>query len=49
MWACTFIITLSLLVFVAFQLFNPYFFQIDTCLDRGGKWNYEIKRCEGID
>jgi hypothetical protein len=23
------------------------FFQIDTCLDRGGKWNYELNKCEG--
>ncbi len=24
------------------------FFQIDKCLDLGGKWNYELKRCEGL-
>lgn len=23
------------------------FFQIDKCLDSGGKWNYELNRCEG--
>lgn len=22
------------------------FFQIDSCLDSGGKWNYETKKCE---
>ena len=22
------------------------FFQIDSCLDKGGKWNYNIKKCE---
>jgi hypothetical protein len=21
---------------------------IDGCLDRGGRWNYEVKACEGI-
>jgi hypothetical protein len=23
------------------------FFKIDKCLDSGGSWNYELKRCEG--
>lgn len=25
-----------------------YFFKVDECLDRGGKWNYETNQCEGI-
>lgn len=26
--------------------FDPYFMQIDTCLDSGGRWNYETCACE---
>lgn len=26
--------------------FNPRFVFIDNCLDRGGKWHYEINVCE---
>ena len=26
--------------------FNPDFFKIDSCLDNGGKWNYDNKICE---
>lgn len=22
------------------------FFQVDGCLDKGGRWNYETKKCE---
>jgi len=25
------------------------FFQIDACIDKGGKWNYELGECEYID
>jgi uncharacterized protein YybS (DUF2232 family) len=27
-------------------LFVSRFFAIDSCLDRGGHWNYEIEECE---
>lgn len=27
-------------------LFFSRFFAIDSCLDRGGHWNYEIEECE---
>lgn len=23
-----------------------HFFQVDSCLDKGGKWNYELNKCE---
>lgn len=23
-----------------------HFFEIDSCLDKGGRWNYEKKSCE---
>ena len=26
---------------------NPAFLKIDSCLDGGGGWNYEQRRCEG--
>jgi hypothetical protein len=26
--------------------FNPRFLKIDSCLDSGGKWNYEQNVCE---
>jgi hypothetical protein len=37
-------------IFVVFGiLWIKRFFQIDSCLDKGGKWNYELKKCEGCD
>lgn len=29
--------------------FHPYAFYIDSCLDLGGRWNYEINDCEGSE
>lgn len=26
---------------------NPDFLSIDSCLDSGGRWNYETRNCEG--
>lgn len=26
--------------------FSPHFMKIDSCLDRGGKWDYQENRCE---
>ena len=26
--------------------FDPYFWQIDDCLDSGGRWNDVINQCE---
>lgn len=26
--------------------FNPYFLQIDSCLDRGGIWLDEVNQCD---
>lgn len=25
------------------------YFQIDACLDKGGRWNYELNECETVD
>lgn len=37
-------------VFIALPYMDQYllndFFTIDTCLDRGGRWNYELRVCE---
>ena len=29
--------------------FNPDFMKIDSCLDRGGSWNYQTRQCEFED
>jgi hypothetical protein len=46
-----FIIIISVLVISLISIFGIKwairFFQIDKCLDKGGKWNYELNRCEG--
>ncbi len=26
--------------------FNPDFMKIDSCLDSGGRWNYETRSCD---
>jgi hypothetical protein len=36
-----------LLASLAFVLWLLNWMRIDTCLDRGGAWNYEAKSCEG--
>ena len=43
----SFYIFLALLVIgvLAYGLWN--FVELDRCLDAGGRWNYEIDRCEG--
>jgi hypothetical protein len=46
-----FIITISLigisLISVIGIKWIKHSIQIDKCLDKGGKWNYELNRCEG--
>lgn len=39
---------LALFLAVAFvcSLYASRFFAIDDCLDRGGRWDYEIEECE---
>jgi len=32
---------------VAGALCGSRWLQIDRCLDNGGRWNYEVRRCEG--
>ncbi len=48
MYFCTSLLT-GLILFIAwyFLIHDPYFFSIDSCLDLGGRWNYEINECEG--
>ncbi|SHN79068.1 hypothetical protein SAMN05444395_11529 [Flavobacterium fryxellicola] len=37
---------LILLLFILFVAFKTYrFFQIDSCLDSGGKWDYKKNEC----
>lgn len=43
-------ITILLLTLTSFGYFElRRFFDIDSCLDRGGRWNYEEKKCEFDD
>jgi hypothetical protein len=37
---------LSLALLVIFGYFLKGFLEIDICLDRGGRWNYETGTCE---
>ena len=37
---------LSLLLVVIFGYWLKGFLEIDSCLDRGGRWNYETGTCE---
>jgi hypothetical protein len=37
---------LSLALLVIFGYFLKGFLEIDSCLDRGGRWNYETGTCE---
>ena len=38
------LVTLGVLFFGYYKLVE--FFRVDSCLDRGGSWNYEIGVCE---
>ena len=35
---------IAILIFVILKINRSY--QIDSCLDKGGKWNYDLKKCE---
>jgi hypothetical protein len=39
------LLALALLVAAGFWVWH--WLQIDSCLDRGGRWNYEQSHCEG--
>lgn len=48
------VVSIPILLIAAYNLalwpstgFNPDYAKIDTCLDLGGRWNYEIRACEG--
>ena len=43
----TLVITFLLIALIGFGYFKMIrFFEIDSCLDKGGRWNYEKKVCE---
>ncbi|MBP9050019.1 MAG: hypothetical protein KBC88_05450 [Alphaproteobacteria bacterium] len=48
MWLCTFAVTVPLVALIGLLLVDPFFFQIDSCLDAGGRWNDEINKCEKL-
>jgi hypothetical protein len=33
---------------IASLIWLKRFLAVDSCLDRGGRWNYELSTCEGI-
>ncbi len=47
MWLCTLMVTGILVALVGLLLIDPFFFQIDSCMDAGGVWNYDASECEG--
>lgn len=46
MWICTLAVTGLLVITAGFLLVDPYFFQVDSCLDVGGHWNYKENVCK---
>jgi hypothetical protein len=47
-WAAWKILGLGIVWVVAIVfVFRSQADSIDRCLDRGGKWNYDLNRCEG--
>lgn len=40
------IILLAAMVVIGHFIIPKDFFKIDTCLDRGGRWNYDARSCE---
>lgn len=38
-------VLLAYLGILALYLFDPDFFRIDDCLDRGGRWDYALEEC----
>ncbi len=56
MWLCTLAITSLLMLIIIYNVtiwilldFNPFFFYIDSCMDLGGRWNYDTNDCEGSE
>lgn len=45
MWVCTLSVTFALIALTTFAFFDPWFFAIDSCLDRGGRWEYQENFC----
>jgi hypothetical protein len=42
-----FLIAGATIVVVLGALYSYRWLQVDRCLDNGGAWNYELRRCEG--
>ena len=36
----------SILLVILLALSSCEFWEVDKCLDKGGRWNYETKECE---
>lgn len=58
MWmnGCTAIVSFGVLTLLSINItmwartgFNPDYSRIDRCLDLGGRWNYELRDCEGSE
>ncbi len=45
-WTAGLVLAAAALSIFFFVLRNSDFLTIDGCLDAGGRWNYEIRRCE---
>ena len=41
------LVALGILLFGFMHWFYYSWFLVDGCLDRGGRWDYEARRCEG--
>jgi hypothetical protein len=35
---------IAILIFIILKIYRIY--QIDSCIDKGGKWNYDLNKCE---
>ncbi|MCC6598471.1 MAG: hypothetical protein IT559_06750 [Alphaproteobacteria bacterium] len=53
-WVCALLLAAYVLVFSVYTLaiwasldFNPHFMEIESCMDAGGVWDYDINECDG--
>lgn len=48
-----FLLIVSIVIIVVIGYFSytkiGYFFKIDSCLDKGGQWNYKTNKCQVVD
>lgn len=43
-----FVLFAAVIAVIAFSFWMTQQLRIDSCLDRGGRWNYKNGNCEGI-